>query len=440
MRIIERKNMSTKKTPLVVAKTDFKLSLKNRDRFKKNDNLDIDYVSTMLDYFSNDEKRVMNMIDYFTGKINKHENINLVLENGKYATKEELEKRKKYISEQFNNSNVWQIILSVDKDFVDKNMKWKDLEKELATKVLPKFFKHMGFIDSKKMCYQFSLHCNTDHPHFHIAFMEREPNTCDIYYRKIYRREGKIPIKSINFLKKELTATIEREKKFNPLATDINKNIDNIKDLLSNDNLVLYRKKDIFIEEKINRLGELLNERNISYNSRIKFNSIKDDEIKTLTKEIKKDLFSRNNEFYISESEYNESIKKMNKYLFDLGVKNRISKKEIDTSYTKYKDEYLNNYIYNAIVNHARYSNNSNKNFTSNDLFQSIILLNYMKNGSINKRGIISNYLYKKGLNRFKNKNSIYNSLRRIKEKQEQELIEIKQMLKTGYEKGNEYD
>ena len=79
MKIIERKNMSIKKTPLIVAKTDFKLSLNNRDRFKKEDKLDKDYVSTMLDYFSNDEKRVMNMIDYFTGKINNHENINLVL-------------------------------------------------------------------------------------------------------------------------------------------------------------------------------------------------------------------------------------------------------------------------------------------------------------------------------------------------------------------------
>ncbi len=47
------------------------------------------------------------MLDYFTGKINKHEDINLVLENGKYATSQELKNRQKYINKKFEKSNVW---------------------------------------------------------------------------------------------------------------------------------------------------------------------------------------------------------------------------------------------------------------------------------------------------------------------------------------------
>lgn len=65
------------------------------------------------------------MVDYFTGKINKHENYNLVLENGRYATEQEIINRKKYISKQFNKSNIWQVVLSFDKKFIDENISWE---------------------------------------------------------------------------------------------------------------------------------------------------------------------------------------------------------------------------------------------------------------------------------------------------------------------------
>lgn len=50
-------------------------------------------IARKFDYFSNEDKRVMNLFDYYTGELNKNERMNLVIEDGSYATKEEIEKK-----------------------------------------------------------------------------------------------------------------------------------------------------------------------------------------------------------------------------------------------------------------------------------------------------------------------------------------------------------
>ena len=115
----------------VIVRMDYKLSLNNIDRNKNNFIKESNYVNRMIDYFIDDKKRIINMLDYFTGKINKEKEVNLVLENGKYASKEEIDKRKKYINKQFQNSNIWQIIISPDKKLVEENINWREFYKAL---------------------------------------------------------------------------------------------------------------------------------------------------------------------------------------------------------------------------------------------------------------------------------------------------------------------
>lgn len=95
-------------------------------------------------------------------------------------------------------------------------------------------------------------------------------------------RKGKIPKSVINYLKMETILTIEREGKFKPFAIEINKDIEELKKYFTpgTRNFILYDKENILLEEKICELGKLLEEREFSYNYRIKFNSIKDKEIK----------------------------------------------------------------------------------------------------------------------------------------------------------------
>ena len=68
-------------------------------------------IARKFDYFSNEDKRVMNLFDYYTGELNKNDKMNLVIENGSYATKEEIEKRKKQFVKYAENSNLWQFPL-----------------------------------------------------------------------------------------------------------------------------------------------------------------------------------------------------------------------------------------------------------------------------------------------------------------------------------------
>ena len=370
-----------------------------------------------MDYFSDEKKKVFNLVDYFTGKINKNENINLVLENGNYATEEEKDKRKNYMLKQFNNSNLWQIVLSIDHELIDNSINWKDLEKKLAKEILPKLFKKMGFINPKNMCYQFSLHGNTEHTHFHIAFMEKKPNTRSHDNRLMYMRTGKISMEAINYLKSEVLLTIEREKYFTPLSTNINKDIEEIKKYFKagTKNYILYNKDNIFIEDKILSLGKMLEEKNKYTQNKIKFNSIKEKEIIKLTKEIKKDIFESSKVLTLDQKELKKSLDDMNQYLNDLLIRNNVSKKELVHSYIKNKNEYLDNYILNAIVNYSKnhYKNQKKKIIiTSDDIIQAIICNVYNKNNKITKKQLVINHFS----NNYKNKlrNEIYNSIKKI--------------------------
>lgn len=379
----------------IVCRTNYKLALTNPDRIKIYNKNDTKYVNSIIDYFSDDKKRMLSMIDYFTGKINKHDDYNLVLEDGRYATKEEINKRKKYINKQFEKSNVWQIVLSFDKKFIDNNVSLRELEIKLAKEILPKFFKKMGFEDIKKMKYCFSLHTNTKNPHFHISFMESSPNTKNKHNELRYRRYGKIERSDINWLKNEVVLSIEREKQFNPKAILINQDIDNIKKQFDykNSNFILYDKKNILLEDKILELGKLLEEKHISENKKIKFNSIKSDEIKRLTKEIKNEIFSSDKELKLSKSSFNDSIKRMNDYFISIAKGNNIKSKSVDLSYTKNKQIYLDNYILNSLVNYARDNYKKNKILTSNSVFKSLVYKIYKENKNITKREIVINSL-----------------------------------------------
>ena len=280
----------------------------------------------------------------------------------------------------------------------------------------------MGFEDSKKMCYQFSLHMNTKHPHFHIAFMERQPNTRGYDNSIQYRRSGKIPNNCIKYLMNETLLCIEREKKFRPLSVNLNKELDNLKKYFNpNDkNFILYDKNNILLEEKILVLGKMLDEINLIKDNKIKYNSLKDKEIIKLTAEIKNELFSNKN-LEISKNEFNSSIISMNNYLKDIAKRNNV--KLFDLSYTKIKEQYLDNYVLNAIINYSNkhYLKESVKVINSNDILHSIILNVYKKNRQLNRKEIIDNSFKKN----YKLKFEVINSIKNINKEMEEAAKEF---------------
>lgn len=395
-------------------------------------------IARKFDYFSNEDKRVMNLFNYYTGELNKNERMNLVIEDGSYATKEEIEKRKKRFVKYAENSNLWQCVISFNNDYLNENISLQDLEQELIKNVLPRFFKRMGFKDKKNMAYNLSFHTDTDNLHAHVSFIEKKPNYILSNNKLGYRRKGKLTQEEINFMKNEVVFAVERKKYLNPMITITNDEIDKLKKYFNpkEKNFILYDKKDILLEDDILTLGKLLYDERNNNSKRIKFNSIKDKEIKDLTKRIKKYLFCSKSEFYDDYKNFIESVNSINEYLYKVNEDNNISKINVDKTLTESKENYIDNYIYNTIVNHAVYifKTNSKKYKTLNpdDILREIILKEYKKNKNQNKYTILSNYLTNTVPKlKYQNKYKIINAVKSINAEMEEAQKEFSKLFQT---------
>ena len=424
------------KSPKVIFNSIFTLALNNPDSKYKNHSKSIKRVQKMYDYYTNEEKRAMSMYDYYTGKLTKEDTMNLIIEDGSFANEKEVEKRKKLAVKYLENSNLWQGVLSFNNDYINANIDIHKLEKELATNILPKFFKRCGFKDTNKMFYQLALHTDTDNLHFHFSFMEKEPNY--IYHKnKIgYRRSGELSQNEIDFLKSQVVHTIEKEKIYTPLLKETNKDIEELKKYFSpkERNYLLRDKKDLILEEKILRLGQLLYKERYDNDSKIKYGSIKDKEIINLTKDIKNYLFSKNNDnFKLEYNNFKESLNKINNYFYKINEDNNIKDTVVDTTLTDSKNKYIDNYIYNAIVNYANYNyKKESKNITKikeNDIIQEIILKHYLDNKKQTRKDILKTYFTNtNSKQKFRNKQEIENAIKSINDEMDEAQKEFSKL------------
>lgn len=433
------------KSPKVIFNSIFTLAINNPDSKYKNHSKSIKRVQKMYDYYTNEEKRAMSMYDYYTGKLTKEDTMNLIKEDGTFATEKEVEKRKKLAVKYLENSNLWQGVLSFNNDYINENIDIHKLEKELATNILPKFFKRCGFKDTNKMFYQLALHTDTDNLHFHFSFMEKEPNY--IYHKnKIgYRRSGELSQNEIDFLKSQVVHTIEKEKIYTPLLKETNKDIEELKKYFSpkERNYLLRDKKDLILEEKILRLGQLLYKERYDNDFKIKYGSIKDKEIINLTKNIKNYLFSKNNDnFKLEYNNFKESLNKINNYFYKINEDNNIKDIVVDTTLTDSKNKYIDNYIYNAIVNYANYNyKKESKNITKikeNDIIQEIILKHYLDNKKQTRKDILKTYFTNTNSNqKFRNKQEIENAIKSINDEMDEAQKEFSKLFNSNNKENN---
>lgn len=425
------------KSPKVIYKQLFIYSLSNCDRNTfHSDSYYNDKVLGMFNYFSNVKKRVVNMFDYYSGNIIKKEKVNLVLENGKYATENEIKKRKKQYLKYIKNANLYQGIISFNNEDIDGSIELRELEKKIATEIIPKFLKKVGFVDVKKMSYQIALHCNTDNYHFHISFIEKCPNFENKNGTIGYRRKGMFTEKEINYIKNEIVNMIFRHKEFTPLIKSANEEIEELKKYfkVGERNFVLKNIDDVILEENILKLGEKLYKYEKDYNgNKIKYNSIYDKDIKTLTNNIKDYLFNnKNSDLYEKYDEFNNTLKEINKYFKRINNDNNI-KSKFKSEYSKNKEKYLNNYILNAIANysikHYEYCSKNNK-IDIDDLIRSIISKSYKKNKKSLKYNALNNYLNVNKNTGLVSRKTIEYSLKKINDELESATCEFEKLFK----------
>lgn len=444
-----------KKSPKVVFKSKYCLALNSRDNKNNSSNYKEDRlkdVDDMVDYFSNEKKKTVGMFEYYMGHTRK-ENYNLILEDGSNATKKDIARIKTEYKKYIENSNLWKGILSFKREYLDENIDIKTLEQKIAKEVMPQFLKYCGFKDIKNMSYVFSIHTNRKHqPHIHFAFIEKKPNFICANNKLGYRRKGKISIDEQNYLKRLVELAIEREKYYTPLLKKTNEDIDYLKSYFNpkERNFTLRNVNEIYIEEDILKLGELIKqyrEQNNQTSKKVKYNSIKNNElgkeIKSLTKEIKKYLFNDNTSIlYASRKDINKDLENLNNYFDELNKNNNIEELTSDNSIVNKKEEYIDNYIYNSIVNHSLYKyehismivknkNNIDK-ITIDDLIQEVAYQNSKRNKYNDKQRrklVLDNYFKgNSSITKFPSKHQLEKALKNINyemEKASQEFSKL---------------
>ena len=436
-----------------------------------------EYIIGFFDYGRNEEKAHTSvkdyvkekdntsMFDYFLGgkkdeeimkeKQMKREEM-AMLKNGRFLLDQDVLPMQKRWSNYIEDSNIQLTVLSFYQDYVDEYISIKELQKKIATDVMPKFLSYCGYENPKEnLEWVVALHSDRENNyHFHISWVEK----CKCYRNRenelCHRIKLMLSDNEINFLKRQTTLTIERKKLYTPALINLEKDFETLKSYFNpkDQNFTLKKINDLNLEEKIIRLGFLLNQIRTTDRKYIKFNSLPNNElgktIKKLTKEIKKEIFKDQN-IKNSKDEIYRSIDKINDILLDIDRRNNISnvgfESALENSMIQSKLEKNENYIYNAIVNHALYNfqyyNKRIKkdNFSVEDLINQVAYENYKKDYDISKIKKVKKYKVKMLRNFLSGKtykNKMVRALDRLAYRQNIEAEKFYKMLEeNNYEK-----
>ena len=164
---------------------------------------------------------------------------------------------------------------------------------------------------------------------------------------------------------------------------------------------------------------------------------------KALTKEIKKYLFNDDTSIlYASRKDINKDLEKLNDYFDELNRNNNIEELTANNSIVNKKEEYIDNYIYNSIVNHSLYryehismivknKNNIDK-ITIEDLIQEVAYQNSRRNKYTDKQRrklVLDNYFKgNNSISKFPSKHQMEKALKNINyemEKASQEFSKL---------------
>lgn len=113
---------------------------------------------------------------------------------------------KKLLRERLRKTDsiIWDIVISFEKEFGEQNVYTAEQAQALLKKLLPKFFREVGF-KPENITWYAGLHTNTDNRHIHLSFFENEPMWYDRQKKEYrYRRKGKIRTECFDVLKMDI--------------------------------------------------------------------------------------------------------------------------------------------------------------------------------------------------------------------------------------------
>lgn len=180
-------------------------------RFK--DTLDTDSLIGYTKYTDRDdakgnEKELGRRKDGYLGYTSSHHKDSTISSEGVIDTKEKREELYKKLSSAFSKKGdiFYEEIISLESHEEAERLSLGESARQwepLLNEVLPKVFRHRGF-DPDNMLWTADLHTNTQHPHVHLLFMEKE-HTID---------RGKFTKSDMKYLKRQLLSALERRQSY----------------------------------------------------------------------------------------------------------------------------------------------------------------------------------------------------------------------------------
>lgn len=180
-------------------------------RFK--DTLDTDSLIGYTKYTDRDvakgnEKELGRRKDGYLGYTSSHHKDSTISSEGVIDTKEKREELYRKLSSAFSKKGdiFYEEIISLESHEEAERLSLGESARQwepLLSEVLPKVFRHRGF-DPDNMLWTADLHTNTQHPHVHLLFMEKE-HTID---------RGKFTKSDMKYLKRQLLSALERRQSY----------------------------------------------------------------------------------------------------------------------------------------------------------------------------------------------------------------------------------
>lgn len=180
-------------------------------RFK--DTLDTDSLIGYTKYTDRDvakgnEKELGRRKDGYLGYTSSHHKDSTISSEGMIDTKEKREELYRKLSSAFSKKGdiFYEEIISLESHEEAERLSLGESARQwepLLNEVLPKVFRHRGF-DPDNMLWTADLHTNTQHPHVHLLFMEKE-HTID---------RGKFTKSDMKYLKRQLLSALERRQSY----------------------------------------------------------------------------------------------------------------------------------------------------------------------------------------------------------------------------------
>lgn len=180
-------------------------------RFK--DTLDTDSLIGYTKYTDRDvakgnEKELGRRKDGYLGYTSSHHKDSTISSEGVIDTKEKREELYRKLSSAFSKKGdiFYEEIISLESHEEAERLSLGESARQwepLLNEVLPKVFRHRGF-DPDNMLWTADLHTNTQPPHVHLLFMEKE-HTID---------RGKFTKSDMKYLKRQLLSALERRQSY----------------------------------------------------------------------------------------------------------------------------------------------------------------------------------------------------------------------------------